>query len=279
MRFITQILSLVIYIQCFGQNNNFDNNHIIQQLYKDEGYISLKNKVANEFANAKPGKWGEFVKGVDEELVVEDKIIAFTFDACGGKYGSNYDKELIEYLRKEKIPATLFVSGLWIDKNFKIFQSLSKDTLFEIENHGFNHKPCSVDGESEYGIKGTINATDAFDEMEANARKIEMITGRRPKFFRSATAYIDEACSKIAKELGITVISFDILSGDAVPNAPINIIEESIMNHIRPGAIIIMHFNHPKWNTYESLLQIIPKLRNMGYTFAKIENFPLKRRN
>ncbi|NVO11222.1 MAG: polysaccharide deacetylase family protein [Bacteroidales bacterium] len=279
MRFITQILSLVVYIQCFGQNSNFDNNHIIQQLYKDEGYISLKSKVANDFANAKPGKWGEFVKGVDEELVVEDKIIAITFDACGGKYGSNYDKELIEYLRKEKIPATLFVSGLWIDENFKIFQSLSKDTLFEIENHGFNHKPCSVDGESEYGIKGTINVTDAFDEIEANARKIEMITGRRPKFFRSATAFIDEACAKIAKELGITVISFDILSGDAIPNAPINIIEKNVLSHIRPGAIIIMHFNHPKWNTYESLLQIIPKLRSMGYTFAKIENFPLKRKN
>jgi len=269
----------MVTIQCFGQKNSFENSVFIRQLYKDDSYISLKNRVVKEFANVKPGKWGEFVKGVDEDLVVKDKIVALTFDACGGPNSSGYDKELIDFLRKEKIPATLFVTGLWIDKNYETFLNLSKDTLFEIENHGFNHKPCSVDGESEYGIKGTANVSDAFDEMEANARKIEKITGHRPKFFRSATAFIDEACAKIAKELGMTVISFDILSGDAIPYTPVNTIEESVLKHIKPGAIIIMHLNHPKWNTYESLVQIVPKLRLLGYTFAKIEDFPLKGKN
>jgi len=252
------------------------NDHFIQQLYHTESYLARKDQVAREFANAKPGNWGEFVKGVDEDLVTNSKILALTFDACGGPHGSGFDAELISFLRKEKIPATLFCSGKWIDANYNIFLELSQDKLFEIENHGFNHKPCSVDGESEYGIKGTADVPDAFDEIEANERKIEKITGRRPSFFRSSTAFTDEACAKIARQLAVTMVSFDVLSGDAVPFAPVNIIGESVLKHVKPGALVIMHFNHPEWNTYEALVKIIPVLKQRGYSFAQLQDYPLK---
>ena len=92
--------------------------------------------------------------------------------------------------------------------------------MFEIENHGLNHKPCSIDGESIYGIHGTSSVEEAFDEIEANARKIEALTGHRPRFYRSATAFIDEVCVSMAARLGISVVSYQALSGDAVPFAP-----------------------------------------------------------
>jgi peptidoglycan/xylan/chitin deacetylase (PgdA/CDA1 family) len=276
MKNLLTLSCLFFQVNLFCQVNEYANPVFIKSLYKDSSYLNQKRRIGKKYANAQPGSWGEFIKGVDEDLVTGKKIIAFTFDACGGKKGSGYDKELIDFLKKEKIPATLFVTGKWIDKNYDTFLVISKDTLFEIENHGFNHKPCSVDGESEYGIKGTADVTDAFDEMEANALKIEKITGRRPVFYRSATAFIDEACTKIAKDLNITVISFDVLSGDAVPNAPVNTIKQEVLAHVRPGAIIIMHFNHPEWNTYESMLEIIPELRKQGYSFAKLKDYPLK---
>ena len=166
------------------------------------------------------------------------KIIALTFDACGGPHGSGYDAQLIDLLIQEKVPATLFTTGKWIDANYATFLQLAKEPLFELENHGFNHRPCAVDGESEYGIKGTATATDAFDEIEANARKIAAITGRRPKFYRSATAFTDEACAKIAGQLNTTVVSFDVLSGDAVPKTPKSVIVQNVLRHVRPGAII-----------------------------------------
>lgn len=90
-----------------------------------------------------------------------------------------------------------------------------------------------MDGESEYGIKATPDLPDSFDEIEANERKITAITGRRSIFFRSATAFTDEACAKIAQQLGVTMISFDALSGDAVPNTPTNLIESSIFSFVR----------------------------------------------
>jgi peptidoglycan/xylan/chitin deacetylase (PgdA/CDA1 family) len=247
-------------------------------LNSEPAYNRLKEKVVAEYVHAKPGRWGEFVKGVDEDLVTQQKFIALTFDACGGPHGDGYDKELIGFLQKEKVPATLFVTGKWIDANFNTFLALSKDTLFEIENHGLNHKPCSIDGESEYGIHGTMDVADAFDEIEANARKIEAISRYRPRFYRSATAFIDEACARMAGQLGITAVSFQILSGDAVPFTPESVIAGNVLKNARPGAIVIMHFNHPQWNTCEALREIVPALRKQGYRFTRLAAFPLRAR-
>ena len=151
--------------------------------------------------------------------------------------------------------------------------------MFEIENHGLNHIPCSIDGESVYGIKGTSGAEDAFDEIEANALKIKALTKYNPRFYRSATAYIDEACAKMAAELGITAVSFEILSGDAVAFTPDSVIEKNVLKHLSPGAIVIMHFNHPEWYTYEAMRKIIPELRKMGYVLVRLKDFKLTEDN
>lgn len=270
------LFTVLISTYGFAQKNNFENKYFIKKLYQDQNYLSLKNTISQEFAHSKAGNWGEFVKGVDEDIITNKKIIAFTFDACGGKNADGYDSELIDYLQAENVPATLFVTGKWIDSNYATFVSLAKDELFEIENHGFNHQPCSVNGESEYGIHGTKDIPDAIDEIEANAIKIQEITGRKPTFYRSATAYTDEACAKIAKQLGTTIISFDVLSGDAIPFTPIKTIENNVLKNIKAGAIIIMHFNRPKWNTFETMKILVPELRKLGYTFVKLADFPLK---
>lgn len=272
----TTLLFFLIYGNSYSQINLYQNKVFIENLYQNPQYQALKQKVSQEFSHSQPGHWGEFVKGVDEDLVTNNKIIAFTFDACGGKNANGYDTELIDFLKKNQIPATLFVTGKWIDANYSTFTKLSKDPNFEIENHGLNHQPCSVDGESEYGIHGTKDVPDAIDEIEANAEKIEKITGRRPTFYRSATAYTDEACAKIAKQLAITVISFDVLSNDAIANIPKSIIVNSVLKNIKPGAIVIMHFNRPNWNTFEAMKEIVPSLQKLGYTFAKLQDYPLK---
>jgi peptidoglycan/xylan/chitin deacetylase (PgdA/CDA1 family) len=253
----------------------FYNVAFLKKLNKDKTYTDLKKKIISEFKNTSPGHWGEFVKGVDEDIITKQKIIAFTFDACGGKNGDGYDIELINYLREQKIPATLFISGKWIDSHFSDFLVLSKDKNFEIENHGLKHQPSSVNGASVYGIHGTSDIEDAYDEIEANALKIKAITNHYPQFYRSATAYIDEASAAMAIKLGITTISYDVLSGDAVPFTDEKIIENNVLKKIRPGAIVIMHFNHPEWNTFEAMEKIVPILRERGYSFVCLKNYKL----
>lgn len=270
------VLSLIInvFVPATSQDKSkFSNTTFLKYLNSNQIYANLKKKTISEFKNTPAGYWGEFVKGVDEKIVTSEKIVALTFDACGGKNGNGYDKELIDYLQSEGIPATLFITGKWIDSNFSEFLTLSQNKLFEIENHGLNHRPCSVNGSKAYRITGTADLEDAFDEIEANACKIKMLTNRYPHFYRSATAYIDEASAAMASSLSVTTISYDVLSGDAVPFTPAKEIKANVLKNIKPGAIIIMHFNHPEWNTFEALKEIVPELRKSGYTFALLEDF------
>ena len=237
----------------------------------DAEYEKVKAAMVAKFQNALPGKFGSYVKGVAEVIVTDEKILALTFDACGGPHGNGYDEELLVWLRSQKIQATLFVGGLWIDAHPDLMKVLAHDTLFEIENHGLRHRPCSINGQSRYGIHGTENVGQAVDEIELNARKILQITHRKPVFFRSATATTDEACGQIARELGEQIISYSVLSGDAIGGTSTEVIRDNIVKKAHNGAIVLMHMNHPEWNGYEALREAIPHLREMGYTFVKLQ--------
>lgn len=245
-------------------------------LKEDSAYNKMKAGIVARFKHASPGKFGAFVKGVDEDIVTDKKVMALTFDACGGPHGSGYDEELINFLRAHKIPATLFLTGLWIDAHPDKVKELAADPLFEIENHGLTHHPCAVAGETMYGIHGTANVDQAVDEIELNARKIEAITSRKPIYYRSATATTDEACAAIANSLYETIISYDLLSGDAVAGTPASVIKANLVNGAHPGAIVIMHMNHPEWNGAEALKQALPIWQQQGFTFVKLEMHPLK---
>jgi len=258
---------------CARPRGKADPSNALKSMYTPD-YLALKKRILDQFINPKPGRFGEFVKGAKKDLDTQQKVIALTFDACGGRH-SGYNAKLIEYLRQEKIPATLFVSGLWIEKNKELFIELAKDPLFEIENHGLLHRTCSINGSTMYGVIPTRDIGDVIDEMELNARKITELTGRRPIFFRSATAYCDEASIKVAQHLSMEVVSYDILSGDAM-HSSVKTMAHNIVKGARHGAVVIMHFNHPEWHEMEALQAAVPALRVKGYTFGKLEDFSVR---
>jgi len=235
---------------------------------------SEKQRIMAAYKNQTPKDWGETVEGIKTHLDTSDKAIALTFDACGGPRGSKVDTALIEFLRAEKIPATLFISGSWINANPAAFKKLAADPLFEIGNHGLAHKPCSVNGKSAYGIKGTASVGELVDEIEKNGKKIEAATGRKPKFYRPGTAYCDEVAVKVAGELGYEVVNYNIL-GDAGATWPREKVREALLK-AGPGAIVIMHMNQPRSQTAAGLKEAAPLLREKGFRFVKLSEYPLK---
>jgi len=147
------------------------------------GIQELVSQISSCYAEERPEMWGEDLEGVMRHLDTENKVIAFTLDACGGKSGSGYDRDLINFLRSLHVPATLFINARWIDANPETFIELDADPLFEIGNHGMEHKPCSVNGRSVYGIEGTGNAGEVVLEIEPCSRKIERLTGKKTSIF------------------------------------------------------------------------------------------------
>lgn len=238
-------------------------------------YCQDKSKVIEKFREKKAGEFGEATPGIMTKIATSKKIVALTFDACGGPTGSGYDSALIEFLKKEKISATLFLSGSWIEKNDSVLRLLSAEPLFEIENHGLAHRPCSITEQSRYGIEGTDSVAAVFDEIELNARQIEFFTKKKPAFYRPAAAAADEGCVSIAHELKEKLVAYEVLTGDAVPGVDASVITKNIVKKTRPGSIIIMHMNHPERNGFEGLLKALPELKKQGYSFVKLQGHTL----
>lgn len=236
--------------------------------------IQTKEGIISAFTGRVPQEWGKTVKGVKTRLDTDQKVIALTFDACGGPKGSGYDAKLIDYLESEKIPASLFISGRWMKRNLDIFHDLAKKPLFEIENHGLNHKPCSVNGRSVYGIEGTRSVGELVDEIEQNGIKIQNLIGRKPRFYRPAAAYCDEVGVEVANALGYEVVNFSVL-GDAGATYSKSQVKEALWN-APPSSIILMHMNHPEGETADGIIEAIPELKKRGFKFVKLTEYSLR---
>jgi peptidoglycan/xylan/chitin deacetylase (PgdA/CDA1 family) len=234
----------------------------------------FRTELINEYGNQAPIKWGENVPGVFTRMATNDKVIALTFDACGGNGGNGYDRKLIDFLIKENIPATLFINARWIDANLDTFMSLARNRLFEIENHGYLHRPLSVNGKSAWGISGTKNVGDVVDEVLVNAVKIQKLTGRRPIYFRSGTAFYDEVAVKVVDDIGLRAVNYNVL-GDAGGTFNQSQIKNALLSSPN-GAIVICHMNHPEKATAEGLMDAIPELKRRGFRFVKLATYPLK---
>ena len=235
---------------------------------------NLKIEITSRYAGVTPTKWGENVLGVRTRLDTLEKVIALTLDACGIAKGKGVDSLLMEFLIREQIPATLFINGRWIDANLELFRQLAANPLFEIANHGIRHKPASISGRSIYGIDGTKDIGEVVEEIELNARKIEAISGQRPKLYRSGTAYYDEIAVKISGDLGHEVAGYSLL-GDAGATWSAAQVKMALLKAV-PGDIALLHMNHPEAGTGAGIMAAVPELKRRGFKFVRMSEFPLK---
>lgn len=218
-----------------------------------------------------PKQWGENVTGVITNFHTDKKEIALTFDACGGSArSSQYDAELIDFLNENHIPATLFINSRWIQSNPEIFAHLAANPLFEIANHGTAHHPLSVNGKSIYNIPGTASPEEVAHEINGNGDLIEKLTGKRPRFFRSGTAYYDEQAVAIAHKNGVEIAGFSVLGDAGATFSAPKVAQQLESAH--NGDIVIFHMNHPEGGTREGVIEGITKLKAQGFSFVRLSD-------
>lgn len=239
----------------------------------DTTRMTLENFPFEEFQQT-PTQWGEDVTGVKTSFKTEQQEMALTFDACGGDFGSRFDESLLTFLQKEEIPVTLFVNEQWITENEAIFLDLASNPLFQIENHGTDHKPLSVSGGDAWGIKATEDPQEVYEEIMSNDETVKDLTNKEMTLFRSGTAYYDEVAVEIANELGYEVVNFDIL-GDAGATYTSEQVKNALLQ-AEKGSIALLHMNQPESGTAEGVKQAIPHLKEMGFNFVLLNDQTLE---
>jgi len=229
-------------------------------------------EVVARYGHLRPHYWGFGAPGVLRHAPGTGRVIALTFDACGGPGGSGYDQALIAFLGRHEIPATLFLNSRWIDANPAAARLLAAEPLFEIANHGTRHRPLSVTGRSAYGIAGTRNAGEVYDEVAGNHARLTRLAGRPPRFFRAGTAYCDDIAERIVTDMGERAVTFSVNGDGGATFTPAQV--SSTVAAAGPGALVIGHMNHPEGGTARGIAAAVPILLTRGYRFVRLSDQP-----
>lgn len=217
----------------------------------------------------------------DKPIEVHDRLVsqafstrrlALTLDACSGQY----DDDLIEYLIRHRIPATIFVTKKWLGHNPVGVTILKAHLdLFDIEDHGENHIPAVIGaGRKVYGIPGEPDVIHLRREITAGAQAIEQTFGVAPRWYRGATAEYDPQAIKEIESMGYMVGGFSI-NADAGATLKRTAIEERL-KHVKDGDVIIAHMNKPASDSAEGLSIALDDLQRAGYTFVRLDQVNLE---
>ncbi|HBS48528.1 TPA: polysaccharide deacetylase [Candidatus Dependentiae bacterium] len=232
----------------------------------------LNKTVLEQLAIKKPTEWSETVKGVKKFLNTNKKVVALTLDACGSA-GDSLDNRIVDFLISKKIPVTFFITTKWILKHPEHFKRLQQYPFFDFQNHGSLHRPCSINGNSVYGIKGTENIEEIIEEVEDSAVMLEKLIGHKPKFYRSGTAFYDDVAVEVVNELGYEVVGFDVLGDRGATFSKQEVI--AAFSTAKVGSIIIAHANRPERDSGEGIPEAIENLINSGFSFVKLSDYEL----
>lgn len=230
--------------------------------------VPARTQIVDTYTKRQARYWGLEAPGVLTRLPSGSQGVALTFDFCGGAGGSGYDQALIDMLRQRHVPATLFLNSRWVTANPATARQLAADPLFEIANHGTSHKPLSTSGNTAYGIPGTRSAGEVYDEIMPNDQVLSGITGKRPRYFRPGTAYMDDVAVEILGTLGVKPAGFSI-NGDGGATYSAAVVAKEV-GRARAGDIVICHGNHPNGGTAEGTKQAVDKLISAGTTFTHL---------
>ena len=230
--------------------------------------VLTRAQVVARYGHLRPHSWGFGGPGVIRDLAMSRRVIALTFDACGGRGGSGYDQALIGFLRRREVPATLFLNSRWIDANPAVVRQLAGEPLFEIANHGTRHLPLSVTGRSAYGIAGTRNAGEVYDEVARNQAKLTRLLGVPPRWFRAGTGYCDDVAAQIVTAMGVRFVSFSVNGDGGATFTPEQV--HSTITAAPGGCIVICHMNHPGSGTAQGITAAVPRLMAAGYRFVRL---------
>jgi peptidoglycan/xylan/chitin deacetylase (PgdA/CDA1 family) len=226
-----------------------------------------RSDVAGTFAGRTAKYWGLEAPGVLNRLQAPVGI-TLTIDFCGGPDGNRADLGLLSVLRQQRVPATLFLNARWITANHSLAKDLAADPLFELANHGTSHAPLSVTGRAAYGIPGTRNPGEVYDEIMDNDARLTDLTGHRHRYFRPGTAYLDEVSAEIVRAVGLIPVGFTI-NGDAGATYPAATVAREV-SRARAGDVIIIHGNHPSGGTGPGLARALSVMKDHGENFVAL---------
>lgn len=166
--------------------------------------------------------------------------VALTYDLCPVRATPGFDRELVEFLITNKIPATFFMSGRWMARHDAEVKELLAIPFFEVGTHGdvHAHLPMQERDEQQREIVNPV-------------RLLKTKYGRSTTLFRPPYGEYNDQTVEAVKDLGLQFILWNIESGDPDPTLNADAILARVRKRMKPGSVIVMHANGKGAHTRE----------------------------
>ncbi len=199
----------------------------------------------------------EILAAAVSSVSTHEKVVALTFDACPSPKGPRgFDREVFDILQNERIPATVFVSGKWVETHRDEALELAANPLIEFGNHSYDHAQFSL-----------LTREQARADIDRTDRIIASLD-RESIGFRPP--YGDWPAWLNLKTGGQPIVLWDVVSGDAHGHIGVSRMVDAVTAAVQPGSIVIFHINGNGPGTKKALPLIIARLRERGLSFVKV---------
>ena len=204
------------------------------------------------------GYYEEEYTGPSKEIYgidTDQKVIALTFD--DGDNAGNLG-EILDNLAYLGIKATFFMDG---NTDPYLLQRIV-DEGHQLGNHTYSHDFLT-----------SLSDDQVAYQLETMENLIQDYTGTSTvPYYRPPYGYYDASTLEVAGNLGYkyTIMwTYDTI--DYSGNYTASQLSTSIMDHLDPGYIYLMHANDGAYTTPDSLWYIVPQVLDAGYTFVTID--------
>lgn len=224
----------------------------------------LLGAVATPVLAAKPGPAGL----VEPHMRLADRpepTVALTFDACDGRV----DERILSALIALRVPATIFVSGIWLRRNPQTFRILLQHPdLFEIGDHGAHHHMAVDRPVTLWGVHAAGSPAGIAAEVTDGAQMLVAAGAPRPQWYRGAAALYSPAALGQVVGMGYRIAGFS-LNGDG--GASFGTAETARrIGAARPGDVVIAHVNQPLRPAGAGVVLGIRALAARGMRFVRL---------
>ena len=190
-------------------------------------------------------------------VAIHEPVVAITFDACATRsYAYGFDRKVFDLLTRERIPATIFVSGRWVERHADVMAELAADPLIEFGDHSYDHPHMAHLPDA--------RIVEQIDQTEATLAKY----GKRSVAFRPPFGEWSHHLVTVVQDLHLPTVTWDVVSGDPSAHTTVDRMVHNVVDKARAGSIIIFHINGRGLKTADALPVILRDLRARGFHFV-----------
>lgn len=156
-----------------------------------------------------------------------------------GRYPKQTNQSVMRFLRESKIPATVFVTGMWAQEYPRDLAELAANANIELANHTWNHDAWTDDC---YGLPYLETVAEKKAELTRTNQIVKAKTGDEMFWFRFPGLCHSQSDLNFVAKNGMQAVDTDVDASDAFAQDA-DAAAQSMLEATEPGSILLMHLN------------------------------------